>query len=88
MHPSKLEVFGYNCLTGNCNIVKYSGSDYIKWGIIDVGFYIDALRYNASKPQCHLVVYFVTTLKHYTQFLLLSYEKLKELKTLHPIPTS
>ena len=28
-------MFGYNCLTGNCNIIKYSGSDYIKWEIID-----------------------------------------------------
>ena len=28
-------MFGYNCLTGNCNIIKYSGPDYIKWEIID-----------------------------------------------------
>ena len=35
LHPFKLDMFGYNCLTGNCNIIKYSGSDYIKWEIID-----------------------------------------------------
>ena len=28
-------MFGYNCLQGNCNIIKYSGSEYKIWEIID-----------------------------------------------------
>ena len=28
-------MFGYSCLLGNCNIIKYSGSDYLNWEIID-----------------------------------------------------
>ena len=31
----QLKLFGYNCLQGNCNIIKYSGSEYKVWEIID-----------------------------------------------------
>ena len=38
LYSFQLEIFGYNCLLGNCNIIKYSGSDYTHWAIIDVCF--------------------------------------------------
>ena len=31
----QLELFGYNCLQGNCNIIKYYGLEYKIWEIID-----------------------------------------------------
>ena len=31
----QLKLFGYNCLQGNCNIIKYSGLEYKVWEIID-----------------------------------------------------
>ena len=38
LYSFQLDIFGYNCLLGNCNIIKYSGSDYTHWAIIDVCF--------------------------------------------------